>query len=187
MTPEDADKLTALVLVVLVALAAIVLLRSIFRRARRDAEAEEGGRPSRVVPAVGPDGTDAPRCVCGAVAVEPTPTLQRGRGTVLRDLFGLPPRYRRVVPRGAALVWCSSHAHVADALLAEFCAAEIRAAFSKAYAAVAARAAVFEQEDLPRRVLESLTDEQRRAAKRAGAPTSLRAVTRTGTDPENGS
>ncbi len=131
----------------------------------------------------------APKCKCGAPATEPTPTLARGRGSFLRDLVGAPPRYRRVVPnkddKKVPLVWCSSHAHVADAAVTEFCEQEVRAILAKAYAQVAARAAAFELEDLPRKVEESLTDEQR-ARVNPGMPTKRAAKRKDNGAEENG-
>lgn len=121
----------------------------------------------------------APRCICGEIATEPMPHLERGRGSVLRDLFAMPPRYRRVVRREAPAVLCPSHGHVADAELAAFVAIEVRAAFQRAYAQVAARVATYEQEELVKRIEASMSDSQRKAGRRVA---SLRPLPRSGTE-----
>ena len=124
----------------------------------------------------------APKCVCGELATECMPQLRRSRGALdlLREWFAMPPRYRRVVETGGALCLCSSHAHVADALLDHFIHARIRAAFTKAYSEVAIDVAGFEQERLMVQLSESLTDNQKRATRKSVS--TLRVLPKTGTE-----
>jgi len=98
------------------------------------------------------------------------PSIERSRGARdwLRELFAMPPRYRRVV-RGEVPTLCRSHAHVADAMVDEFLHNRVRGAFTAAYTRVAVEAAGFEKEFLHKQLTESLTEDQKRAAKRAGA------------------
>jgi hypothetical protein len=115
--------------------------------------------------------SDDPRCLaCGDPATECMPSIERSRGARdwLRELFAMPPRYRRVV-RGELPSLCRSHAHVADAMVDEFLHNRVRGAFTAAYTKVAVEAAGFEKEFLQKQLTESLTEDQKRAAKRAGA------------------
>lgn len=133
--------------------------------------ARDGDSRSSVYRVAEPAEVEGPRCIaCGDVATHSMPRLARGRGSAIEDYFGMPPRYRRVVPNGAAHTLCRSHAGVADGELASFIAMEVRAPFLKAAAQVAARVAAFESEELLARIGSSLTEAQRRAAKRV--PTS---------------
>lgn len=119
----------------------------------------------------GESGFDDPRCIaCGDPASECMPNIERSRGARdwLRELFAMPPRYRRVV-RGELPTLCRSHAHVADAMVDEFLHNRVRGAFTSAYTKVAVEAAGFEKEFLQKQLTESLTEDQKRAAKRAGA------------------
>jgi len=137
----------------------------------------------RAIPAEAPPGTfdrsaPAPRCQsdCPELATEPSPRLERGRGSFVRDFFSMPPAYRRVVD--GPPVYCKVHAHLADGKTAEWLA-EQRASLSRAYALMAHRAATFEQEELPRMMRESLTEQQKKEARRGGSVVSIR---RNGTD-----
>jgi hypothetical protein len=107
----------------------------------------------------------SPRCQteCAELATEPAPRLERGRGSFLRDFLSMPPTYRRVVDGPPA--YCPRHAHLADSKVTEFLATE-RARLSSAYAGFAHRAATFEQEELPRMMRESLTEQQKKDARR---------------------
>lgn len=175
LSTRPVETVFALAILLVFAAALVILVRAGLRASRQRTE----DRPSRAVMAW----TDeAPRCVseCGQSATEPAPRLARERGSVLRDLFGMPPRYRRVVDRQGPQVYCKSHAHLADGRMAEF-VAEQRTALAKAYAQVAHRAAVFEQEELPRMMRESLTDQQRKDARRGGA-VSVLPLRKNGTD-----
>ena len=133
----------------------------------------QAGPPSG--PGLSPQGEasagDDPRCLaCGDVASEPMPAIERSRGARdwFRELFAMPPRYRRVVRRDIACL-CRSHAHVADAMVDEFLHNRVRGAFTAAYTRVAVEAAGFEKEFLQKQLTDSLTEDQKRAAKRAGA------------------
>jgi hypothetical protein len=73
----------------------------------------------------------------------------------------MPPRYRRVVPWFAPRAYCKPHSHLADAEMAQFIAEE-RQRFTAAFAGAAVRAAAFETEELPARVLAGMTNKQKR-------------------------
>ena len=105
---------------------------------------------------------NAPRCVCGEVATHPAPILKRSRGDILRSYFGAPPRYKRAVDEGGEPAYCHSHAHLADVLLDQF-VYTIRSEQASTNAAIAAKAANYEQEGLPKAIADSLTEEQKRA------------------------
>ncbi len=105
---------------------------------------------------------NAPRCVCGEVATHPAPILKRSRSDVLRSYFGAPPRYKRAVDHGAEPVYCHSHAHLADVLMDQH-VYTIRSEQAATNAAIAAKAANYEQEGLPKAIADSLTEEQKRA------------------------
>lgn len=105
---------------------------------------------------------DAPRCVCGEPATHPAPVLKRSRGDILRSYFGAPPRYKRAVEDEAPPAYCHSHAHLADVLLDQF-VYTIRSEQASVNASIAARAANYEQEGLPKAIADSLTEEQKRA------------------------
>lgn len=119
------------------------------------------------------------RCLaCGDPASEPLPSIERGRGAHdwLRELFAMPPRYKRVV-RGDYPSLCRSHAHVADAMVDEFLHNRVRGAFTAAYTKVAVEAAGFEKEFLTKQLSESLTEaQQREQRKRAQGGTVTRLV-----------
>lgn len=111
---------------------------------------------------------EGPKCgACGDPATEPMPSIERGRGAHdwLRELFAMPPRYRRVVKTDTPAL-CRSHAHVADAMVDEFLHNRVRGAFTSAYTKVAVEAAGFEKEFLTKQLQDSLTDDQKKAAKR---------------------
>lgn len=156
-----ADVVGSLIALLFVGVALAIIIRKLLQDTR--AEERERLKHSQEIAIV----RSLLRCPCGAPATEGTPVLERGRGSVLRDLLSMPPRYRRVTPVGAPLVWCRAHAHVADAVLAEFVAQEVRSRLAQAYADIAARVAMFETEGLSRRVVAQLSDEQRKSGKRA--------------------
>ena len=104
----------------------------------------------------------APRCICGDQATHPAPILERSRGDILRSYFGAPPRYKRTVDPIGTLAYCRSHAHLADVLLDQF-VYTIRSEQASTNAAIAAKAANYEQEGLPKAIGDSLTEEQKRA------------------------
>jgi len=112
-----------------------------------------------------------PRCVCGDLATDPGPSLRRTRGDWLRSIFAAPPRYRRTVEALSEPVYCRSHAHLADVLLDQFIY-DLRAKQAAQNAAIASSAANFEQEGLRKLIVDSLTDDQKRAARKA-APVRL--------------
>lgn len=162
------DVAVALGMLIVFGGAVLLLLRHLWRQAPL--------APRKVPPNALFQGEDeGPRCqtLCAELATEPAPRLERGRGSVLRDLFALPPTYRRVIDRSGPPVYCKSHAHLADSKAAEFLAAE-RAVLARAYAQVAHRAATFEQEELPRMMRESLTEQQKKDARRPSPVTPIR-------------
>jgi hypothetical protein len=115
------------------------------------------------------------RCfVCADPATEAMPSIARGRGAKdwLRELFAMPPRYKRVVKNFVPSL-CSSHAHVADAMVDEFLHNRVRGAFTAAYTKVAIEAAGFEKEFLQKQLGESLTEDQKRAQKKAVIKTNV--------------
>jgi hypothetical protein len=123
-----------------------------------------------------------PKCVCGEVARYPAPVLKRDRGAWdwLRNYFAAPPRYKRAVDMMLAPVFCESHVHVADAMMDQFIF-RVRSEYSALNGKIAADAAGFEQEALLKCVSESLTENQKRAVRKA--PTQLRVLPmKTGTD-----
>jgi hypothetical protein len=124
----------------------------------------------------------APKCVCGDIARHPAPVLERTRGawSWLRNIFAFPPSYRRTVDLQHPPVFCTAHAHVADAMMDQFIF-KIRSEYSNLNAKLAADAAGFEQEALLRAVSESLTDTQKRTTRKSPALVRVLPV-RTGTD-----
>ncbi len=117
-----------------------------------------------------------PRCRCGELATEPAPILARERGSSLRDFFGMPPRYRRVVGRKAAWWWdgdplvlCRPHAHSADADMTRWLADQ-RAQTAAAFSRMAQEAAVYETVGLMQAVDASLTGAQLTRAEAARTP-----------------
>lgn len=128
----------------------------------------------------------ATKCPCGEIATDPAPVLKRNRGawSWLRNFYGAPPRYARVVDHMKPTVFCRSHAHVADEMMAQWIF-DVRAKYSNLNVEIAAGAAGFEQEHLLAKVKESLTAKQKRQA----SPAALRVVEtpkKTGTEDENG-
>ena len=105
---------------------------------------------------------NAPWCVCGEEATHPSPILERSRGDVLRSYFGAPPRYKRTTDPVGTPAYCRFHAHYADLELDKF-VYDLRAEQAATNATIGARAANFEQEGLPRKIADSLTEEQKRA------------------------
>lgn len=92
-----------------------------------------------------------PKCVCGALATHPSPKLVRSRTGWLRSFFGISPLYRRVVPSTDSvqdLVFCETHAHVADSMMDRFIYEEVRAVLAEANEAISVKAAAFEREKL---------------------------------------
>ncbi len=98
--------------------------------------------------------------VCGLPATQVMPKIERGRGawSWFRELFALPPQYKRTVPAFRPPTLCDSHAHVADAHVEEFIHVRVRGKLTEAYREIAKEAAVFEQETLAKLLTESLTD-----------------------------
>ena len=82
----------------------VLVLTLALRTARRD-------RRTTVFVAEREAEADLPTCgACGDPATHPAPSIERGRGVWDwgRELFSMPPRYRRSITRGDVL--CSSHA-----------------------------------------------------------------------------
>jgi hypothetical protein len=164
-------------LIFLIACVAFVLIKAL----------RSGRRPSKVEAAVAEEIARAefdaqPKCVCGEIAKYPAPVLERGRGAWdwLRNYFAAPPRYSRRVDMMLPPVFCTAHAHVADAMMDQFIFA-VRSRFSDLNAKVAADAAGFEQEALLKAVADSLTENQKRATRKS--PATIRVLPqRTGTD-----
>ena len=129
----------------------------------------------------------APRCICGDVAMYPPPVLRRSRGALdlLRSVYGAPPRYKREVDMMRPPIYCSSHVHVADAMMDAFIFG-IRSDYSQLNARIATQAAGFEQEALRKQLAESLTDDQKRASRKPSSVAIVRVLpARTGTDDES--
>lgn len=115
------------------------------------------------------DDAGLPPCLaCGDGASEPLPSIERSRGARdwFRELFAMPPRYRRVIRSLDGNLLCRSHAHVADAMVDEFLHNRVRGAFTSAYTRVAVEAAGFEKEFLAKQLSESLTETQQKEQKR---------------------
>jgi hypothetical protein len=133
----------------------------------------------------------ATKCPCGEIATDPAPVLKRNRGdwSWLRNYYGAPPRYARVVDHMKPVVFCRSHAHVADEMMAQWIF-DVRAKYSNLNVEVAAGAAGFEQEHLLAKVKESLTAKQKRQGQSLAPASALRVVPlaaqRTGTEDESG-
>ena len=122
-----------------------------------------------------------PKCVCGEMATEPAPLLQRTRGAYdfLRKYFAVAPRYKRVIDLMKPPAFCKTHVHVADAKLDQFIFG-VRSKYAALNSDVSAEAAAFELEALRNLVADSLTDTQKRAQKRSST---LRVLPqKTGTD-----
>lgn len=160
-SPVTLDTIYALGFAVFALAALLIVVRAILRA---------GSRPQTAAPLEREHAAEEPRCLaCSEPATDPSPAVARGRGSQLRDLLTLPPRYRRVVPsEDAPLVYCRSHAHLADSKTTEFLA-EQHAALTRAYSQVAHRAAMFEQEELPRLMRESITENQKKEARRGAS------------------
>lgn len=132
----------------------------------------------------------APRCICGGEATDRMPYLERSRGASdwLRNIYGAPPRYKRVIDYTSPPVLCRAHAHLADSLMDKFIFNRIRAAYSDLNAQIAAESAAFEQESLYAQLVASLTENQKRAQRKAGPSQVLRMLPAQGTavPPKNG-
>lgn len=125
-----------------------------------------------------------PRCItgCGEVALYPVPLLARSRGFFdwLRRYFAAPPRYKRELDMMLPPVLCTDHVHVADAELDKFIF-RVRSEYASLNAKIATDAAGFSQEALLKAVTDSLTENQKRATRKA--PATIRVLpARTGTD-----
>ena len=122
-----------------------------------------------------------PKCVCGDIATEPTPVLQRTRGAYdyARLYFGAAPKYKRVIDHMRPPTLCKAHAHVADAKLDQFIFS-VRSRYAELNSAVSADAAAFEQESLRILVADSLTELQKRATRKTAGP--LRALPKKASD-----
>jgi hypothetical protein len=129
-------------------------------------------------------------CVCGQPATEPAPGIQRGRGGVnwLRNYFGMPPRWKRIVDSSQPPAFCASHAGVADEMVNQGLL-DLRAKYAALNVDSSIFIAGFEQEHLLAKVKDSLTEnqkkEQRARAAAAIKPNNVREMRqRTGTDEE---
>jgi hypothetical protein len=123
-----------------------------------------------------------PKCVCGEVATEPAPILQRTRGAydMMRKYFAAAPKYKRVIDLMRQPAFCKTHVHVADARLDQFIFS-VRSEYAALNSKVSADAAAFELESLRNLVADSLTETQKRATRKSVAP--LRVLPqKTGTD-----
>ena len=92
-----------------------------------------------------------PKCPCGNRATHASPRLVRSRTGWLRSYFGIAPLYRRVVPKfseGGELVFCETHAHVADSMMDRFIYDRVRAVLAEANERISVEAAAFETENL---------------------------------------
>lgn len=138
---------------------------------------------------------ERPRCVCGELATHVTPKLVRKRTSWVRSFFAMAPRYKRVVPPTSYLfgLWeldipiedlglCQTHAHVADAMMDKFIYQDVRAMQADTNEKIAIKAAGFEQEALLEQIKASLTDNQKKAARRGQSSGQVRLLTKTGTD-----
>lgn len=108
-------------------------------------------------------------CPCGEPATHPAPKLIRKRTSWLQKYFAMAPAYKRVIPRpkivtdwSPELMFCETHAHVADSMMDQFIYQDIRASQSKLNEQVAIRAASFEKEGLMQKIKDSLTEEQKK-------------------------
>lgn len=123
-----------------------------------------------------------PKCVCGEIATEPAPILERTRGAYdfMRKYFAAAPRYKRVIDLMRAPAFCKTHVHVADARLDQFIFS-VRSEYAALNSKVSADAAAFELEALRALVADSLTETQKRATRKTASP--LRVLPpKTGTD-----
>ena len=140
---------------------------------------------------------ELPHCVCGEYATHLAPKLVRKRTDWLRIFFATAPRYKRVVPpmdyvfgmfqavhQIEEFVFCETHAHVADAMMDKFIYQDIRAMQADTNEKIAVSAAGFEQEGLLEKIRASLTDTQKKAARRGQSQGQVRLIQsqRTGTD-----
>src|ERR1700677_1026636 len=112
-----------------------------------------------------------PKCVCGDLATEPAPILQRTRGAYdfMRKYFAAAPKYKRVIDLMKPPAFCRAHIHVADAKLDQFIFG-VRKEYAELNSKVSADAAAFEQEFLRNLVADSLTETQKRATRKSVAP-----------------
>lgn len=123
-----------------------------------------------------------PKCVCGEMATEPAPILQRTRGAYdfMRKYFAAAPKYKRVIDAMKPPAFCKTHVHVADAKLDQFIFS-VRSEYAALNSKVSADAAAFELEALRQLVTESLTETQKRATRKTA--NTLRVLPqKTGTD-----
>lgn len=106
-----------------------------------------------------------PRCVCGEPATEPMPTIRKERGLWdwQRSVFARSPRYKRYVDRKGTPALCAVHAQVADTKIDEFIFVRVRGILAETNARIAAEAAAFEKEVLPRSLVDSLTATERKS------------------------
>lgn len=118
------------------------------------------------------------RCVCGEIATEPAPYIEREReddsaaANYLmrhhdRNVYAAPPRLRRTVDKNKPPAFCRVHAHVADAKIDEFLYVRVRAVLAEANSRIAVEAASFEKEALVEAVKNSLTRTEKSKAKPA--------------------
>lgn len=161
----------------------ILALRTIWRRMAPPAEAPRSERPSAMVPVVGADGIEPVLCVCGAPATRP---VSRTRARVtwwdgIRLRLGWPASYEQFIPSEAPPQLCDVHGRTWDAKLRARRATVIASKRAECDEGIAVEMAAMESETLMAELVASLTDGQRRAAKRA-PPSALRVVGKTGTD-----
>lgn len=168
-SPETVNPWLSSFLIIPAILVSIIFLMWMFRRRSQVQAAQRIGSYEHAPPA---RDHDAPRCVCGEPATDPAPVLKRSRSDVLRSYFGAPPRYKRAVDHMAVPAYCRSHAHLADVLLDRF-VYDLRAEQAATNASIAAKAANYEQEGLAKQIVESLTDDQRKASRRPSNVTRL--------------
>ncbi len=172
------EKILGIAFFVFFGSAILLVIRRVFRNAKSP--------PQELAPPVEEVDRDTTKCICGALATEPLPTMERTRGIgdSIRGYFSMPPRYRRILRQGVPVV-CRAHAYVADSMVEHFINAKVYAAFSEAYQRVAIEAASFDTESMEKFIEASLTDAQRKIVMRKSGPvTTLRILPKTGTDDE---
>lgn len=141
----------------------VVAIRSFLRKEKAAAASAPSPEFAPVVSDV-----ESERCVCGEIATEPAPYIEREReddsaaSNYLmrhhdRNVYAAPPRLRRTVDKAKPPAFCRVHAHVADAKIDEFLYVKVRAVLAEANSRIAVEAASFEKEALIEAVKNSLT------------------------------
>lgn len=171
--------LTGLIVFVVTRLSKLRMIRGVVRPTEDQLEALDFSRQQETI-------NDWPRCVCGDIATHSVPKLVRSRTGWLRSFFAAPPSYKRKVMKATErdeCHVCETHAHVADAMTDKFIYHEIRDQYAQTNEKIAVRAAAFEKEGLIDAIRESLTDKQKKNARKVSPLTNVRQLTRsTGTD-----